>query len=502
VRRRREIGVRLALGVSHGRLVRQLLVESLLLAVLSGVAGLAIARWGGGVLRAVLLPGVTWHENLFDKRILAVAGTLVLFVAIATGLAPAGHALSQNVVSNVKAGAREGFGARSRLRNGLVLFQATLSVVLLVGAGLFVRSLRNVREIDLGFDARRVLVADLDLTDVSDATRDALYHLARDRVARLPVVEGASVALTAPFWSALSTELHVPGLDSIPTSRDGGPYVNAVTPEFFATMGTPIVRGRGFTEADARSTPRVAVVSETFARRVWPRHDAIGKCMLVGSDTAPCSTVVGIAADARRQSLTDDAPVMQYYVPLDQEQTNEGPRMLFVRTRGDPRAALAAVRRETQAVSADLPYPTMRYLADLVEPEVRPWKLGATLFSVFGGVALVLAALGLYSVVAYSVAQRAHEMAVRVALGARGTDLARLVVSETLRVVGFGLAIGLLAALVAARWVEPLLFRVSPRDPAVLGAVTGTLLLVGVLASLAPARRAARVSPAEVLKAE
>lgn len=502
VRRRREIGVRLALGVSRGRLVRQLLVEGLLLAVLGGVAGLTIARWGGGVLRALLLPGVSWHESLFDTRLLGLAGGLVLLVAMVTGLAPAAHALSQNLIGSVKAGAREGPSGRSRVRQGLVLLQATLSVVLLVGAGLFVRSLRNVRGIPLGFDASRVLLVDLNLTDADAETRDALFQQARDRVARLPVVERASVALSAPFWSSFSTGLRVPGLDSLPTSQDGGPYVNAVTPEFFATMGTPILRGRGFSEADGRSAPRVAIVSETFARMVWPREDAIGKCLILGSDTAACSTVVGIAADARRQSLTGDAPVMQYYTPLAQEQSPGVMRVLFVRVRGDLDKALVAVRRETQSVSADLPYPTVRYLADLVEPEIRPWKLGATLFSIFGAVALALAALGLYSVVAYSVAQRVHEMGVRVALGARGGDLARLVVRQTLWVVAVGLAVGLVAAVIAGRWAQPLLFHVSPRDPVVLGAVTGTLLLVGVLASLAPARRAARVSPAEVLKAE
>ena len=502
VRRRREMGVRLALGVTRGRLVRQLLVESLLLAFLGGATGLVIARWGGAVLRAALLPHVALPTSVFDARFLAVSGALVLFVAIATGLAPAWQALSQRVASDVRAGVREGPGGRGRLRSGLVLLQAALSLVLLVGAGLFVRSLHNVRSVELGFDASRVLVVDLNLNDVDDDARDRLFRRARDQVARLPVVEEASVAITAPFWSAVSTHLRIPGVDSIPSSRDGGPYVNAVTPEFFATTGTSIVAGRGFTDADGSTAPRVAVVSQTFARIVWAGEDPVGRCMLVGGDSVPCTTVVGIARDARRESLTDDAPVMQYYVPLDQDQITSGLRTLFVRTRGDPREALAAVRRETQSVSPDLPYPTVQYLVDLVEPEVRPWKLGATLFSIFGGVALALAALGLYSVVAYSVAQRVHEMGVRVALGARGGDLARLVVRETLRVVGLGLALGFMVVLAVGGLVEPLLFRVSPRDPAILVAVAGTLVIVGVLASVGPARRAARVSPAEVLKAE
>lgn len=502
VRRRKEIGVRVALGAGRGRLVRQLLVESLLLALLGGAVGLGLARWGGGLLRALLLPDVAWREDAFDPRVLAASGVLVALVAIATGLAPVVHALSQNVAGNLKEGARAGAGRRSRTRTALVLVQAALSVVLLVGAGLFVRSLRNVRGVELGFDANRVLLIELRASDLSDATRDALYHAARERVAALPVVERASIATTAPFWSAVSTDLAVPGLDSIPSSSDGGPYVTSVTADFFTTLGMPILRGRGFSAQDDLVSGRVAVVSQTMARLLWPGRDPLGECMIIGADTAPCSTVVGVAQDARRQSLIDDAPVLQYYVPLAQQQVDTDLRVLFVRTRGDPGAALAAVRREIQGVSADLPYPTVMYLARQIEGEVRPWKLGATLFGLFGALALALAALGLYSVVAYTVAQRRHEMGVRLALGARGSDVARLVVSGTLRVIGLGLVLGLVVALVAARWVESMLFRVSPWDPAVLTVVIGILLAVGTLASLVPAQRAARVAPAEVLKAE
>jgi len=502
IRRRKEIGVRVALGVGRGRLVRLLLVESLVLAVAGGVVGLALARWGGGLMRAFLLPDVAWSENAFDGRLLTAAGALVALVAIATGLAPALHALSHDVAEHLRTGTREGTGQRARWRAALVLVQATLSVVLLIGAGLFVRSLRNVEAVDVGFDAARVLLVDLNLKDVDTEARDDLYRQARDRVSRLPVVESASVGNTAPFWSSMSTDLHVPGLDSIPMSSDGGPYVNGVTPDFFATMGTRIVRGRGFLESDDFRSERVAVVSQTMAQRIWPDRDPLGKCMLVGADTVPCSTVVGVAQDAKRQSLTDDAPIMQYYVPLDQRQTDESMRTLFVRIHGDPQTALGAVRREIQSVAADLPYPTIRYLSQAIEGDLRPWKLGATLFGVFGLLALALAGLGLYSVVAYTVAQRRHEMGVRVALGARGSDVARLVLTDTLAVIGVGLTVGVATALAVGRWVEPMLFRVSPGDPGVLAVVIVTLLTVGVVASMVPARRAAGVSPAEVLKAE
>ncbi len=501
LRRRREIGVRVAIGASRARLVRQMFVESIVVALLGGGTGLVLARWGGGFLRALLLPDIAWRENALDPRLLAVAGGLIVVVALATGVAPIMQTLSTNLTENLKGGVREGVSGRSRLRAALVLVQATLSVVLLVGAGLFVRSLRNVRGIELGFDASRVLLIDLNLNNVDAEVRGELYQTARDRVALLPLVEQASVATSAPFWSAMSTSLRIPGLDSLPRSSDGGPYYNAVTPEFFATLGTPIVRGRGFLESDDRGA-RVAVVSETMARMLWRGEEPIGKCMYVGADTVPCSTVVGVAHDARRQSLTDDAPVLQYYVPLEQRQVSTGLRVLFVRTRGDPQMALEGVRREVQSVSTDLPFPTVQYVSRQIEDEVRPWKLGATLFTVFGTLALGLATLGLYSVVAYSVMQRRHEMGVRVALGARGIDVAHLVLTETLRVIGLGLGLGITIAVIAGRWIEPMLFQISPRDPLVFSSVTVTLLVVGACASLVPARRAALVSPAEVLKVD
>lgn len=508
IRRRREIGVRLALGVGRWRLIRQLMVETLVLAAVGGGVGVAIAYWGGGTLGRFLLPGVAWQAGFLDGRLLSVAAALVLAVTVLTGLAPAWQALSQDLIASLKTGARV-MGGRSRVRDGLVLLQATLSVVLLVGAGLFVRSLRTVQGIDLGFDSDRVLVVNIDVAGSQTATTagyrstaDAAYRRLRDRLTALPMVAGASVAFTAPFWSATSARVTIPGVDSIPRSRDGGPYVNAVTPDFFATMGTRIVRGRGFDDRDDRNAPPVVVVAETFARVVWPGGDPLGRCMKIGSDTMPCATIVGVAADAKRQSLTSDAPVMQYYIPLDQERVSPNLRTLLVRTRGDPRTANLEVRRAVQAALPEAPYPTVTYLSTLIAPELRPWRLGATLFGIFGLLALVLAALGLYSVVAYTVAQRTHEMGVRVALGGTGADLVRLVLGGTLRVVGLGLVIGIALSLLAGRWVEPLLFRVSARDPAVLGVVTGTLLVVGLLASLAPARRAQRVSPIEVLRAE
>jgi ABC-type antimicrobial peptide transport system permease subunit len=236
-----------------------------------------------------------------------------------------------------------------------------------------------------------------------------------------------------------------------------------------------------------------------MARAIWPNEDALGKCMQVGADTVPCSQIVGIAEDARRQSL-DDVQVMQYYIPLYQRQVTAGLRVLFIRPRGDAAAAIGIVRRELQPLRPDLPYAEIRTLASLVDPHIRSWRLGAALFTAFGGLALVLAGLGLYAVIAYAVAQRTQEVGVRVALGARWADVARLVLSQSMTVVLVGILVGLTIVLAAGNTVQPLLFRQSARDPAVLLGVALVLLVIGLAAGIVPLRRALRIHPIAALR--
>ncbi|MCI0435044.1 MAG: ABC transporter permease, partial [Gemmatimonadetes bacterium] len=426
---------------------------------------------------------------------------LALHAAFVTSLPPAVQAARSEILGALRSGAREGTYQRSRVRTALVLLQATLSVVLLVGAGLFVLSLRNVQTMDMGFDAERVLMLEWDFSNVNytRAEREVLHQDALERVRALPSVERAAIGIAVPFWSSISTELSVPGRDSLPRSTDGGPYYNGVTPDYFETVGTRIVRGRAFTDADGLGAPRVAILSETMARMFWPNEDALGKCMRVGADTVPCSEIVGIAEDARRQSL-EDVPVMQYYVPLAQRQVTASLRVLFIRPRGDAAAAIGVVRRELATLRSDLPFAEIRTLASLVDPHVRPWRLGAALFTAFGALALMLAALGLYAVIAYAVAQRTQEVGVRVALGARSADVARLVLSQSMRVVLAGIMIGLAIALAAGSAVQPLLFRQSARDPAVLVGVALVLLMIGLAAGIVPLRRALRIDPISALR--
>ncbi len=502
LRRQREIAVRVALGVSRGRLLGQLVVESVLLALLGGAAALAVARVGGGVLRAVLLPDVAWSTAPVDGRTLGYTALAAIATGLLTGIVPAVQASRPDLTGALKAGAREGHLKRSRTRATLLVLQAAMSVVLLVGAGLFVRSLENVRNLDLGYDPDRVAFATVDLrgTTLTPAERRALHQRMLDRLASMREVERAGTTLTLPFYMNMDRDLYVPGIDSV--GALGTFYLNAVRGDYFGAMGTRIVRGRAIDDRDRAGAALAIVVSETMARLLWPGRDALGQCVKVGADT-PCSTVVGVARDITRGDLRGEAAT-QYYIAADQmvARRNGAENGLVIRVRGDVGIAKERLRRALQPLAPGAAYVDVVSLQSFIDPEVRPWRLGATMFGAFGVLALLLSAVGLYSVIAYNVAQRTHELGVRVALGARTGDVVRLVLGEGVRVAVVGISLGLLAALWAGRYVAALLFEISPRDPTVLGVVSVALLAVAVAASLVPALRASRVDPNLALRAE
>lgn len=499
LRRHREIAVRLALGVSRGRLARQLLTESLLLAVVGAVAGLFVAQWGGQVLRATLMPQVEWDSAIADLRIIFFAAGTAMLAGLLAGIAPIVQARRTDVASALKAGAREGYAHRSLLRTSLLVMQAALSVILLVGAGLFVRSLQGVSAVDPGYDVDRIVWVEPFLrgTQLDSARRRAWQQDLLERARQLPGVESATLALTVPFSTTYSDDIYLPGADS--ASELGDFIFQAASSSYFATTGTRIVRGRGFNDADRVGAPLVAVVSESMARGLWPNQDAIGQCVK-GERTADCRTVIGVAEDVKFGSFGSGEWDLVYYLPESQLGTNS--YTLFVRVRGNATTASDGLRRALQSLMPGAGYVMARPLDAVVAPSMRSWRLGATMFATFGGLALLLAALGLYGVIAHSVAQRTHEMGVRVALGARTRDVAGLVIRESLRVVSIGIVLGVMIALVAGRWIAPLLFEVSPRDPLVLVAVVVTLLGVAFLASWLPASRAARVDPGTALRAD
>jgi predicted permease len=451
-------------------------------------------------VRGLLLPDIDWTSGGIDARTIAYAGVLVLLCGLTAALAPALHSLRTNLLTVLKSGAREG-GGRSRMRTALVTLQATLCVVLLVGSGLFVRSLLNVRNLNKGYDPARVVALswDLDVAGLEGVEADRFYREAAERARQLPAVANAAVSVTVPFWSAIRTQLRADGVDSIPQHQT--PLYNGVATNYFETMGTRIVRGRAFLEGEGKPGRLAAVIDEAMARKFWPNQDPIGKCLYIGGfkDKNGCSQIVGVVETVLNGSL--EGGEMMYYVPLDFFQPS-GFRALMVSIKGDRGAALAQLHQAMQTVRPGLPAVRMRLLGDLLAPHIRPWRLGASLFSAFGALALILAAIGLYSVIAYNVTQRTQEMSVRIALGASARDVVRLVVGEATLVVVVGVLIGLAAALFGALKVAPLLFHVSPRDPLVFAGVAGVLLVVGAGAALAPTARALRIQPIRALRAD
>jgi putative ABC transport system permease protein len=499
-KRRREIAVRIALGVGRLRLISQLLIESLLLAVLGAAAGLAVAQWGGGIVRATLMPQVDWGSAIVDRRVLAFAGVCALVAGVLAGLAPIVEASRSDVITSLKAGAREGFGRRSRVLTSLLVLQATLSVVLLVGAGLFVRSLVRVEALHVGYDIPRLVNVELHMRGLKADSAQAV-QLRRDLIARglrLPFVENGAPMITVPFRSTYSDDAVGIGTDSAHHVTDV--ITQIASPSYFATMGTRLLRGRNINEDDRVGGALVAIVNETLARVAWPNQDPIGRCVKMSADTMPCRTVVGIAEDVKLSDFAAPADPM-LYVPAQQLRSEKDATLTF-RVRGDAAVEAEVLRRDLQRAMPGASYVTVDPFAEIVVPTMRSWRLGATMFTIFGGLALLLAGIGLYSVIAYSVAQRAHEMGVRVALGARARDVVMMIVRDAVSVAAAGLVLGLLAALATSRWVGPMLFEISPRDPLVYAIVTLVLLGVAVAASWIPAARAARVDPSVALRAD
>jgi len=499
LRRRREIAIRLALGVTRRRLLSQLLTESLVLAAGGGALGVIIAEWGGTVLRGQFLAGSADVSVLANERTLLFAGLAALCAGALTGLVPALRVLRLDLATDLKAGIREGTYQRSRTRAVLLVAQYALSVTLLVGAGLFVRSLRQVRDVRLGYDVDPVMIVDLNMRGVQldSAQRVVLRRNLLDRARSIPGVQHVSPRVSVPFLGRMSVSLYVGGIDSV--RRLGRFLLNAVGPDYFATMGTRLVRGRGISDQDVASAPGAMVVSEAMAGVLWPGREAIGQCVHVRFETAPCTYVVGVAENIHSQRLGDD-PTFSYY--LSSAQWDPGNGGLFVRVAGPARQLAETVRRRLQEVMPGASYAVITPFADVLGRETRSWHLGATMFLAFGALAVVLAAIGLYSVLAYTVAQRTHELGVRAALGADQRDLIAMVVREAFTVGVTGIAIGTLIALAGGRWLGPLLFRESPRDPLVFGAVAALLLGIAALASFVPSRRAAGVDPVVALRTE
>jgi predicted permease len=501
--RSREVAVRVALGIDRGRLVRQLVAETVLLALAAGVAAVLVTIWGGGIIRRVVLTSEIAASSAVDLRLVAYTAFAAVAAGVLSGLIPAIQSSRPDLAISLRAGARAGGPARSQTRSILLVVQAALTVVFLVGTMLFMRSLERVQGIPLGLEPSRVLVVTARTSGAHYTSTEiaSLYDRLEAAARSAPGVESAALSVGLPFSTSWAERVSIPGRDSVPLTSEGGPYFNAVTPDFFRTMGTRLVRGRGFSDAERTSAARVVVINQTIARMWWPNEDPIGQCMRVGDDTMPCAQVVGIAEDARRQSVIED-PAIQFFMPLPQSPVWATSRVMFIRPRGDAAHAVEAIRRVLQDKLPDAPYLEVRPLEDLVSPQMRAWRLGATMFGAFGLLAVVVAALGLYSVLAYDVSRRFRELGIRVALGAARTDIGRMVVGRAIRVAAVGATIGFAIAIAAGPTVSPLLFQTSARDPAAFGLAAAIRFAVALLAAIIPTRRAASVDPIITLRSD
>ena len=390
-------------------------------------------------------------------------------------------------------------------------FQVALGFVLLVGTGLFVRSLANATSLDLGFDADRVLVTDVNFQgfDLEPDALTRLYQEMASRVRRLPTVDETAVVTGVPLETSYATSFEVPG-GEVPRGSAGGPYIHAVSEGYFRTTGIEMLRGEAFRDDLHRTNgPPAVVVNETFARLAWPddpEGDPIGKCIEFvssGNEDRRCTRVIGVCETARRQSIREEETA-QLYVPLEQAPGFLRTGSILVRAAAGREAeALAPViRREVQAARPDLPYVRVRSLAEMLAPQMHAWTMGSRLFGLFGAMAFLLSALGTYAVVAFTVVQRTREVGLRMALGADRPAVLRLVIRRGVLLGALGVAAGLALVLAGGRFLTPLLFEVEANDPLTIALAVVTCLAAAALASLLPALRATKVAPATALRSE
>jgi putative ABC transport system permease protein len=395
---------------------------------------------------------------------------------------------------------------RSRLQGALTVVQLGASLTLLAAGGLFVRSLQNVRSIDVGFDMPHLVAASIPMQPGAiddEADRAAVLDRAAALVRRVPGVRGATAAAFVPFRGAMFRSLEIPGRET-PAGRAGPmAMANVVDTAYFRVMGIPLVRGRGFDAADRAGAPEVVVVSAGFARRYWPGEDALGKCVRLGTGPGmPCAPVVGVAGDVKTTGLQGEADPLLYTALAQADVGSRSFAKVIARVSGPAAEHAGAVRTAFQSADPRLPFVTAAPVAEAVAQQLAPWQLGAAAFSVFGALALVIASVGLYGVVSYLVAQRTTEFGIRLALGARPADVVRAVVRHGAQLAGVGLVLGLAGGAAVARLLAAKLYGVSPYEPATYLAVSALLGAVALAASYLPARRAARVDPMVSLRSD
>ena len=507
-KRRREVAIRLALGATRSRLVRQLLTESLMLSVLGGVAGMLLASWTLDSIVAAELPlpfPIDPAALSLDPRVLAFTASLSILTGILFGLAPALQASKPDVVPVLKNGlipsatGQRGLRAFLSLRQVLVVAQVALSLIALIAAGLFLRELQHSQNIDTGFETRGVLVMNFNLLreGYTPERGTVFYDQLVERAAGLPGVKGAAMAQSAPLAGGFMRSVFPEGADTTTTGRILI-QVNTVGTGYFQTIGIPIVRGRDFTRGDTEQAPKVVVVNETMVQQFWKGEDALGKRFKFFGDQ-DYTTVIGVARDSKYNGVVED-PQNFIYQPLSQNYTPQA--TLHVRSAGDAASLANAVRSAARELDPSLSLFNVRTLEEQVTDSLQPLEMNVLMLGVFGTLALLLASIGLYGVASYSVQQRTREIGVRMALGAQPSSVLGLVLGHGMILVAAGLAIGLIVAYSAAGLMSALVVGVSTRDPLTFGATAAVLGAIALLASYIPARRATRIDPLIALRTD
>jgi putative ABC transport system permease protein len=515
--REKETAIRVALGASRAQIIRQFLIESTVLATIGALAGLALATWGSEILVRLSPPETPRVEDAgINIVVLVFTMVVALGTGITFGLAPALGASKPNVHESLKASGRTSTNSAKgrRLRDGLVVCEFGLALALLVGAGLMIKTLIHLRAVDIGFDPNHLLTLEVPLQGPhykQPLRQVEFFQQLLNRIETLPGVEAATISRGVPMsgwagWNFVTADHPNPPAGEVPDAN----YV-VVAPDYFRTMRIPLREGRPFTDADSPSTEQAAIVSESLARKYWPGEDPIGKRLKLSSDANDKNqswlSVIGVAGNVRSEGQY--APfIPEIYVPYTQYPWILWPRNVLVRTTADPLAIVPLIRREVAALNKDVPVSNVSAMSEIVRGPVRQ---GHTIMWLLGGLAalaLVLAAVGIYSVISYTVTQRTHEIGIRMALGASQRDVAGLVLRQGLVLTSAGVAAGLLGAFAITRLLSSLpfqlrwllLFDVRPTDPLVFAVVSAILAAVAVLASFLPARRAAKVDPMVALR--
>jgi len=503
--RQREIAVRIALGAGRWRIVRQLLTESLVLAIAGGAAGLLLAYWSNTALASFgpdTLPRV--RTASLDSGVLLFTLGLSVFVGLLFGLAPALRStktdLTESLKSRVQGSAR---GRRhERVRQLLVVGEVAVSLVLLVGGGLMMRSFLRLTSVDPGFDPHGVTAATVRLAGpryATDEQRAAFFQRLNEQVGSLPGVKSASAINHLPLGGDVWTfGFTVEGRADSPDSERPTAVYRVVRPDYFRTMGAALLKGRDFTERDDATSPGVVVVNEALARRQWPGEEPLGKRITVVGEDARPREVVGVVRDLKQGEWVS-APKPEMYLPHLQAASPRS-MTLVIRTSSAASEVGPLVRREVWAIDGDLPVSQVTSMEDVVSESVGQQRFNTLLIGLFAATALILAAVGVYGVMSHAVAQRTHEIGVRLALGARGRDVLGMIIRQGLSLTLVGLALGLAGALALMRVMNSLLYEVSATDPLVFGGVAAALTLSALLACYVPARRATKVDPVIALR--